>query len=111
MPLPEFILNLPAIELPVPEDVVTTNAVRSDAGLVVFFSIHKDLELPAHSHEAQWGTVLEGALELTIGDDTRIYHPGESYSIPSGVVHSARARAGTRVVDVFEEADRYPLKS
>jgi len=33
-----------------------------------------------------------------------------SYSIPAGVEHGALIKAGTKVIDVFEEADRYPIK-
>ncbi|MFV2034066.1 MAG: cupin domain-containing protein [Halocynthiibacter sp.] len=108
--LPKFILDLPAIDVPFPDDVVSTNVVRSDQGLVVFFSFHKAMDLPPHSHKGQWGCVLEGLIELTIGDTTRTFHPGESYSIPAGVIHSARIPAGARVIDVFEEPDRYALK-
>lgn len=110
MPLPAFIRALPALDLPFPEDAVRTNAVRSDAGLVVFFTFLKDFDLPPHSHRGQWGTVLEGAIELTIGGETRRYRPGEPYDIPAGTVHSARVPAGTVVMDVFEEPDRYPLR-
>lgn len=87
-----------------------TAVVRSDTGLVAFFTFFKNMELPPHSHGAQWGTVVEGQIELTIGGETRIYKAGDSYSISAGVEHSAHIKAGTRVIDVFEEADRYPLK-
>ncbi len=69
------------------------------------------MELPFHSHGAQWGTVVEGEIELTIGGETKTYSPGDSYSIPAGVEHGAQIKSGTRVIDVFEEADRYPIKS
>lgn len=111
MPFPDFIAGLPGIAVPFPEDVVQTAAIRSDAGLVVFFSFHKDMILPLHSHGAQWGTVVEGRITFTIGDQTREYGPGDSYSIPAGVPHGASILAGTRVIDVFQEADRYPLKA
>ncbi len=110
MPLPDFIRAFPALDLPFPDDVVTTNVIRSESGLAVFFTFHKNFSLPEHSHKGQWGTVLEGSLELTISGETRTYRPGESYSIPSGAVHSAEVPAGTVVVDVFEEPDRYPLR-
>ena len=31
--------------------------------------------------------------------------------IEAGIVHSARVAAGSVVLDVFEEADRYPIRS
>ena len=111
MPYPDFIDAFPSIDVPFPDDVVRTSAVRSDNGLVVFFTFLKDMKLPLHAHGAQWGTVLEGEIEFTIGGETRTYRPGDSYSIPAGVEHGAMIKAGTRVIDVFEEADRYPIRA
>ncbi|MEO1139699.1 MAG: cupin domain-containing protein [Pseudomonadota bacterium] len=111
MPFPDFIMSLPALDLPFPEDVVQSRAIRSDAGLTVFFTFLQDMDLPAHSHGAQWGSVVEGEIEFTIDGDTRTYRPGDSYSIPAGVEHGAHIKAGTRVIDVFDEPDRYPLKA
>ncbi|AXI44971.1 cupin domain-containing protein [Sulfitobacter sp. SK012] len=110
MPYPNFIESFPSIDVPFPEDVVTTAVVKSDAGLVAFFTFHKAMELPPHAHGAQWGTIIEGEIEFTIGGETKIYRPGDSYSIPAGVEHGASIKAGTRVIDVFEEANRYPIK-
>lgn len=111
MPFPHFIEAFPSIDVPFPDDVVRTSVVRSDDGLVVFFTFLKDMTLPMHSHGAQWGTVIEGEIEFTIGGETRIYRPGDSYSIAAGVEHGAVIKAGSRVIDVFEEADRYPLRA
>ncbi len=83
--------------------------IRSDAGLVAFFTFLKDMELPTHSHGTQWGTVVEGEIEFTIGGETKTYCAGDSYTIPAGVEHGASIKAGTRVIDVFEEADRYAV--
>lgn len=111
MAFPEFIQALPGLEIPFPEDVVQSRAVRSDDGLVVFFTFMKDMELPPHSHGPQWGVVVEGEIEFTIGGDTKIYRSGDSYTIGAGVEHSALIKAGTRVIDVFAEADRYPIRA
>ncbi|MDJ0860242.1 MAG: cupin domain-containing protein [Dinoroseobacter sp.] len=111
MPLPDFFETFPSLDLPFPDDVVTTKVVRSDTALAVFFQIHKDLNLPPHSHKGQWGTVIQGSLRLTMNDETRTYTPGDSYNIPSGTEHAAFLPAGTIVFDVFEEPDRYPLRS
>ena len=110
MELPEIVTRLPELDLPFPPSAVKTHALKSDQGLLVFFEILKDFDLPAHSHKAQWGTVLEGQIELTIGGDTRTYGPGDSYNIPDGVVHSGRLPAGAKLIDFFEEPDRYKLK-
>ncbi len=110
MDLPDMITRLPEADLPFPPTAVKTHVLQSEHGQLVFFEILKDVEIPAHSHKAQWGTVLEGEVEVTIGGETRNYATGSSYYIPPGVVHSARAPAGAKVIDFFEEADRYRLK-
>jgi len=110
MVYPDFIQRFAQIVIPFPDDVVQTRVVRSDDGLVVFFTFLQDMELPPHAHGAQWGTVIAGEIVLTIGGQTKTYRPGDSYDIPAGVEHGAKITAGTQVIDVFEEADRYPLK-
>ncbi len=109
MPLPAFIASFPGIRLPFPDTKVSTSAMRTEHGLAVFFTVNEDVELPPHAHGAQWGTVIEGALELTMNGETRTYRPGESYDIPAGTVHAARVPAGSVIFDVFEENDRYTL--
>lgn len=110
MTLPPFFDAMPALDLPFPDSVVTTHAVRSDAGLVVFFRIHEDLALPPHTHGPQWGTVVAGEVALTIDGETRRYRPGERYDIPAGVEHGVWIAAGTVAIDVFAEPDRYRLR-
>ncbi len=110
MELPDFILGLPSADVPFDESVVKTHALTSKDGLLVFFECLKDFEVPPHSHRAQWGTVLEGKLDLTIEGVEKTHGPGESYSIPAGAVHSAKLYAGSKFIDFFEEADRYGIK-
>ena len=109
--LPAFFDALPALDVPFPESVVSTHALRSDAGLAVFFRFHEDFGLPPHSHGHQWGTVIAGEVALTIDGETRRYRTGDTYDIPAGVEHAVRVTAGTIALDVFAEADRYRLKS
>ncbi|SFB71096.1 cupin domain-containing protein [Tropicimonas isoalkanivorans] len=110
MPLPNFLQALPALDIPFPESQVEAKAIRSDDALAVFFLFHTDFDLPPHAHKGQWGTVIEGEVTLTVDGQTRTYMPGQSYDIPAGAEHSARVKAGSIVIDVFEEADRYALK-
>ena len=111
MPYPAFIQTFPALDLPFPEDIVTSHAIRSEAGLVVFFEFLQDVELPAHSHLAQWGMLVRGEVSMTIDGKRTTFRPGESWDLPAGVVHAAEVKAGSLAIDVFEEPDRYPLKS
>lgn len=110
MAFPDFIRAFPGLDIPFPDDVVQTSAIQSDAGLVAFFTFVKDMRLPTHAHGAQWGIVVEGEIVLTIAGVTRTCRAGDSYFIPAGAEHGATIRAGTRVIDVFAEADRYATK-
>jgi len=110
MELPEIITRLPEVELPFPSTTVKTSVLQSDHGQLVFFQIFEDVVLPAHSHQGQWGTVLEGQVELTIDGVTRTHGPGSSYYVPAGAVHGARVPAGTKIIEFFEEPDRYRVK-
>ncbi len=110
MRFPGLITKLPEAALPFPSSVVKTSVLQSENGQLIFFDVLQYVELPPHSHKAQWGTVLEGQLDLTVDGKTQTYRPGMAYFIPSGIVHSARIPAGTKIVDFFEEKDRYQLK-
>ena len=111
MQIPAFIKDQPALDLPFPDSIVTTSAIRSDTGLMVMFEFHEDFAMPEHHHKAQWGTVLAGQVELTIAGEAKTYLPGQSYSIPSGVPHAVKVTAGTKAIDIFEEPDRYGLRT
>jgi quercetin dioxygenase-like cupin family protein len=105
---PAEINDLPEIEVAFPG--VRGRLLQGPGQQLVFFDIDPIGEVTPHSHGAQWGVVLDGEIELTIGDDTRIYHKGDTYFIPSGVVHSARFRSRARVIDFFAEPSRYKAK-
>jgi quercetin dioxygenase-like cupin family protein len=110
MELPAMITRLPEAELPIPRNAVRTSVLQSEHGQLVFFEILKDVDLPAHRHKGQWGAVLEGWLHLTIDGVTQQHGPGSSYYIPADATHSARILAGTKIIEFFEEPDRYRLK-
>ena len=65
--------------------------------------IDPDVEVPRHNHaHEQAGLVLEGALDLTVGDETRTLRPGDAYTCPPDLPHRAVAGpAGCVVLDVF----------
>ena len=110
MEYPAFIQAFPGLAVPFSPEQVRIHAIRSDAGLVVFFDFLQDVAIPPHAHKGQWGTVVEGEIELTIDGVPRVFGPGASYDIPAGTVHAVRIKAGTKAIDVFEEPDRYPIR-
>ena len=101
---PTFFDKMPYADLPV--TTARARMVASDDALVIFYDFVEDTEVPMHAHGGQWGVVLEGTFELTIGEETRSVGPGETYEIPAGVQHGAKVPAGVKLIDVFEDADR-----
>ncbi len=86
----------------------------TDEVMLCEFFLLAGAEVPLHSHpNDQVGYVVYGRLALTIGDQTRVMQPGDSYAIPGGVVHAARAEVDTLVVEVFspprDEFRRVPI--
>lgn len=75
------------------------HGVNVSLGLV---DIKKGSVLPMHHHEHEQITfILEGELEMTIGEDSMVLNPGSYYVIPSNVPHAAIARTDCKVIDVF----------
>src|ERR671917_770090 len=81
--------------------------LSSPHGQAVFFRATEEFEVPPHAHGAQWGIVVTGRLHLTVDGEAGTYEPGDTYDIPAGAEHSARLEAGTCIIDVFQEPDRY----
>ncbi len=105
---PDLVTRLPEADIPF-EGVRGWISQAADHQ-VVFFDIAPIGEISPHSHGDQWGIVVEGEMDLTIGGETRNYRKGDSYFIPAGVVHTATFRTDFRAVDVFADAERYTAK-
>jgi quercetin dioxygenase-like cupin family protein len=105
---PEIITNLP--EADIPFEGVRSHLFQGENQQFVFMSFENDLEVPKHSHEAQWGVVLDGEIELTIGSSNRTFSKGHTYFIPKDVRHSARIRKGYKDLSLFDQKDRYRAK-
>ncbi|MFC1492546.1 cupin domain-containing protein [candidate division KSB1 bacterium] len=104
---PELIINLP--EADIPFDGVRGWLLQGGNNQLVFFELEPIGIIPPHSHGAQWGTVLEGEIELTINDVTKTYGKGDSYYIPGGAVHSVTLKTKSFVLDFFADKDRYQV--
>ena len=105
MDYPDIIRNLP--EAFVPVQGVEAHLLQGRKNQVVFFNFPQDTLIPMHQHGAQWGIVVDGHIELTIGNSKQVYRKGDSYYIPSGILHGGMAFKGFKAIDFFDEADRY----
>ena len=106
---PQFIQNLPEADLPV--SGIRGWLFNGENGQVLFIRAEKKTLLPEHKHGDQWGIVVAGRMELTIGSSTDTYRQGDSYFIPSGTLHKAILEEGFQALDYFADRDRYETKS
>lgn len=107
-PFPEFIRALPTVDSPLAS--LRGWLLQTGQALAMFYEIPDGVDLPDHAHGAQWGVVLAGSIEFTIGGKTRTYSRGDTYYVPDSVVHSAVIHPGYVGIDVFADADRYSAR-
>lgn len=105
---PEPVRLLPQADIPL--NGATAYLSQGERHQILFMEFSEDVDLPEHSHEGQWGIVLEGRIELTIGGVKRTYSKGDRYFIPGDVAHSGKIHAGYADMTFFDQADRYPIK-
>ncbi len=106
---PAFVRGLPEADLPF--DGLRGWLLQSASGQVLFNESDIELTVPEHSHGDQWGVVVDGKIDLTIGGHTQTYTCGDTYFIPAGTPHHARIYPGYRAVDYFADRDRYRVRS
>jgi len=107
-PFPDFVTKLPEADIPFPG--VRGRISQAPNHQIIFMDIDPIGEVAPHRHGEQWGVVVEGEMELTIGGVTQRYRAGDSYHIPANVEHGATFPTRVRVIDVFADVNRYRAK-
>ena len=74
-----------------------------DNAMLTNFEFDEGAVIPRHKHPHEQITlVVEGEMELTVGDETRILKRGDGATVPLGVEHSAVILApSTKAVDAW----------
>jgi quercetin dioxygenase-like cupin family protein len=67
----------------------------------------KDVDFPEHTHEAQWGVVLSGEINLIIDGKGYTFKKGDNYYIPKDIRHSGHIKVGYSDITYFNQKDRY----
>jgi quercetin dioxygenase-like cupin family protein len=82
---------------------VRTTIVDGERIMLMRVEFSPSTVVPAHQHpHEQYGFVLEGQVDFTIGGETRRLGPGEYYAIPGGTSHGVVAGQGGAVcMDIF----------
>jgi quercetin dioxygenase-like cupin family protein len=105
---PEPIRNLPQADIPI--NGLKAYLSQADNHQILFMKFDEDAEVPEHSHESQWGIVLEGKIDLVVEGVKRTYTKGDRMFIPKGAKHSAKVYAGYADITFFNQKDRYKRK-
>ncbi|MGH2851602.1 MAG: cupin domain-containing protein [Solirubrobacteraceae bacterium] len=84
-------------------DGMIARPVHGERLTLAVVELDADMELPEHHHaNEQLGLVLQGSVELRVGDETRMLGPGETWRFAPHAPHSGRAGPdGAVVVDAF----------
>jgi quercetin dioxygenase-like cupin family protein len=106
---PDFIRSCAEIEVPLPG--VRGWMIQGGEQQVVFVEFDQTVEVPQHSHAAQWEFPVAGSALLRMEGETTEYQAGENFYIPPGVPHAATVNAGYRAVIIFDEPSRYHAKA
>ena len=106
---PEPILNLQEADIPIKG--IKAYLSQGLNHQIIFMEFSNDADLPEHTHESQWGIVLEGKIDLIVDDVKHTFVKGDRYFIPKGVKHSGKIYAGYADMTFFNETDRYKVKS
>lgn len=88
-------------------DPVRTYFLQGERMQVAFAAFDADVSAPEEAHAAQWVAVLKGKVELTTPGGTAVYRKGDTYFIPAGVPHAAHVKKGSRLLDLFDQVDRF----
>ncbi|MFX0029723.1 MAG: cupin domain-containing protein [Candidatus Hermodarchaeota archaeon] len=102
---PEPILRLPEADIPL--EGIKAYLAQGETYQIIFMRFEKDVILEEHSHESQWGVVLEGRIDLTIEGKKMTFKKGDRYFIPKGKKHSGRIHKGYADITYFNQKDRY----
>jgi quercetin dioxygenase-like cupin family protein len=105
---PKIIRNLPIADIPI--EGLDSYLFQGDNQQILFMEFENNVEVPEHSHEAQWGVVLAGEIELEIEGKKNVLEKGDTYFIPAGAMHSAKINAGYKDITLFNQKDRYRIK-
>lgn len=108
MHFPEPILQLPEADIPI--EGAKAYLSQSENHQIIFMEFSQDVDLPEHSHESQWGIVLEGKIDLEINGVRNTYKKGDRYFILKGIRHSGKIYAGYADITYFDQSDRYAIK-
>lgn len=82
--------------------ILRRTMATTDEVMICEFFLEREAIIEMHSHDNdQVGYVVRGRIEFTIGDVTRVCDAGDSYAVPGGIQHGAKALVDSLTIDIF----------
>jgi quercetin dioxygenase-like cupin family protein len=76
--------------------------VQTENLTIAYTDMKAGVEIPSHHHiEEAADIILEGELEMSVGESNGILTPGMISVVPSNVPHRAKAITDCRVITIF----------
>ena len=107
MPFPETVRRLPRTDLQ-GADVYVHDDGRTQVLFIEVARNRPEVVVPTHTHDTEWGIVVEGEIVMSFPDRTEVHSAGSTHLIPGKIPHSFRFRPGTSSIHYFIER-RVPL--
>ena len=87
---------------PAVDKIEMKTLVHGKNSLMSEFRLQEGAVLPRHSHpHEQTGYLVAGRMELTIGTETYLVEPGDSWCIAGDLEHSGHALEDSVAIEVF----------
>ncbi|MGI0132575.1 MAG: cupin domain-containing protein [Thermoplasmata archaeon] len=102
MPFPPSVHQLPKTQL-AGIDVYIHEDGRTQVLFLELPAGRPEVVVPTHTHDVEWGVVVEGEIAMTIDGHEERHGPGATHLIPARVPHSFRFLPGTASVHYFVE--------
>ena len=84
------------------EGVWRKTLVHGDNTLLTEFRIEAGAVIPVHQHpQEQTGYLVSGKLKFTVGDESIVAEPGDSWCLAGDLPHGAEALKDSVVIEVF----------
>ncbi len=97
MPFPVSIRALPKTSL-LGVDVYVHDNGSSQVLFMELPAERTEVVVPTHTHDVEWGIVVEGEVEITVNGKAERHGPGATHHIPANAPHSIRFTPGTSSV-------------
>lgn len=105
--LPSIIKELPQVNIPI--DRINGHLFQGISNQAVFFEAKAGTHIPTHTHAVEWGFVIEGEFEITIGNEKKIYRKGDTFFVPENVPHSGYFITNTISFHFLNDDDYFKL--